>query len=222
MENLPVNVVDIAVGVILLISGFLAYARGFVHEVLSVGGWIGAIFATMHGAEYLKPYAHDLIPHETAADAAAYVTIFVVTLVVLSILTRTVAKQVQDSTLNVLDRSLGFIFGAARGAFLVCIAYIALTWAWPAAEQPVWLRDARSMPLIEQGADVLRSFIPEDAAEQGAQAARNAQQRAEQAMEAERLVRGLLKPAPEGPQVQDHSGYAEQDRARLNRLFQTQ
>ena len=41
MDNLPI--IDIAIAVILLISAFLAYARGFVHEVLSIGGWVGAI-----------------------------------------------------------------------------------------------------------------------------------------------------------------------------------
>ncbi len=38
MDSLPVNVTDIGVGVVLLVSALLAYARGFVHEVLAVGG----------------------------------------------------------------------------------------------------------------------------------------------------------------------------------------
>ena len=36
LSDLPINVVDIGVLLILLISAVLAYACGFVHEVLSV------------------------------------------------------------------------------------------------------------------------------------------------------------------------------------------
>ncbi|MDP6122042.1 MAG: CvpA family protein, partial [Rhodospirillales bacterium] len=54
MDNLPVNVADVGVGVVLLVSALLAYSRGFVHEVLAVGGWIGAIFATFYGFPHAK------------------------------------------------------------------------------------------------------------------------------------------------------------------------
>ena len=60
--NLPVNVFDVGVIAVLLVSALLAYARGFVHEVLAVVGWIGAIVATFYGFPYLQPYARQLIP----------------------------------------------------------------------------------------------------------------------------------------------------------------
>ena len=118
MDNLPINVTDIVLGAVLLLSALLAYARGFVHEVLAVAGWIGAILAAIYGLPYAKPFARDLIPHELAADVAAGVVIFVATLIVLSLLTRAVAGMVKASALNMLDRSLGFLFGLGtrRGA----------------------------------------------------------------------------------------------------------
>ncbi|MEZ7845576.1 MAG: CvpA family protein, partial [Rhodospirillales bacterium] len=61
INDLPINVFDAGVILILLISAFLAYMRGFVHEVLSFGGWVGAIFVTLYGFPYAKPYARDLI-----------------------------------------------------------------------------------------------------------------------------------------------------------------
>ena len=111
LSDLPINVVDIGVLLILLISAVLAYACGFVHEVLSVGGWIGAIFATFYGFPYAKPFARKYISLDLAADLTAGTVIFIVTLVFLSLITRAVAKSVKASALNVLDRSLGFLFG---------------------------------------------------------------------------------------------------------------
>ena len=161
LSDFPVNVVDIGVLSVLLISAVLAYARGFVHEVLSVGGWIGAIFATFYGFPYAKPIAREYIPLEIAADLTAGIVIFIVTLVFLSLLTRAVAKQVQSSALNVLDRSLGFLFGLVRGAVLVCVAYIGLEMIMPPTEQPQMVQSARTMQLIKPGAVLLKSLVPD-------------------------------------------------------------
>ena len=87
LSDFPVNVIDIGVLAVLLISAVLAYARGFVHEVLSVGGWIGAIFATFYGFPYAKPFARKYIPLEIAADLTAGIVIFIVTLVFFSVTT---------------------------------------------------------------------------------------------------------------------------------------
>ena len=37
IEGLPINGLDLTVGIVLLISALLAFIRGFVHEVLSTG-----------------------------------------------------------------------------------------------------------------------------------------------------------------------------------------
>ena len=71
MDNLPVNITDIAVAVVLLVSAFLAYVRGLVHEVLSVAGWIGGGLIAIYAFPYAKPFARDLISIEPAADLAA-------------------------------------------------------------------------------------------------------------------------------------------------------
>lgn len=216
MDNLPINVTDIVLGGVLLISALLAYARGFVHEVLSVAGWIGAIFAAVYGLPYAKPYARDLIPHELAADVAAGVVIFLVTLIVLSLLTRAVAGMVKASALNMLDRSLGFLFGLVRGAVVVCVAYLALSWMIPPEEQPSWITGARSMPLVERGADLLRQLVPESAG----QAADEARKKAEKAVEAQRVLGDLMKTEPKGTQKADSGGYGETDRRRMEQLIQ--
>jgi len=71
MDNLPINATDILVFAILLISGLLAFFRGFVREVLSVGAWVGAAFATLYGFAHVRPYARDLIGIDMIADIIA-------------------------------------------------------------------------------------------------------------------------------------------------------
>lgn len=162
MDSLPINAVDIAVALVLLVSGVLAYARGFVHETLAVAGWVGAFVATVKGYPYLQPYSRDMIPSELLADFAAGVAIFVVTLVVLTLVTRAISSRVKESALNVLDRSLGFLFGLVRGAIVVCVAYIGLELLIPRSEQPEWVTSAKSLPLIIEGSQALAALLPED------------------------------------------------------------
>lgn len=214
MDNLPVNITDIAVIVIVLVSALLAYARGFVHEVLSVAGWIGAGFITIYAFPLAQPYARDLIAIELAADLTAGVALFIVSLAILSLLTRAISKRVQDSALNALDRSLGFLFGLVRGAVLVCLIYIAVEWMMPSADQPAWLRDARTMPLIEAGADWLRTLIPEEAA-----AADQARQRVDKLLESQKVIEGLIAPEPKGEKAQTQEGYGEKIRSEMERLI---
>ena len=70
MDNMPVNITDIAVTVILLISAFLAYTRGLVHEILSVAGWVGGGLITIYSFPIAKPFVREIISIELAADLA--------------------------------------------------------------------------------------------------------------------------------------------------------
>ena len=216
MDSLPVNVTDIGVGVVLLVSALLAYARGFVHEVLAVGGWIGAIFATIYGFPYVKPFARDLIDPQWVADLAAGTVLFIVSLVVLSIITRAISKRVQASMLNALDRSLGFLFGIVRGAVLVSLAYVGVEMMQPVSEQPPWLRSARSMPVIEAGARLLRSLIPDDDA---AAAANDAREKEQRILDTEKAMRQMLSARPKGRDTGAPGGYGPHERRDMERLI---
>lgn len=218
MDSLPVNAIDLAVIAIVLISGLLALMRGFVHEALMVAAWVGAIFATLYGFAYAKPYARDLIPYGWLADGAAGLTIFLVTLFILWSVSRYLASHVQGSTLNPLDRTLGFLYGLLRGAVVVILAYLAYAVFVPPAEQPGWVRDARSMPLIESGGDLLRKLIPGSTEESAAAAKRRT---AEDAAASERAYQDLSNPRPKSAGRGDASGYNSRERRDLDRLFQT-
>lgn len=153
--------IDILVIATLLISGAFAYARGFVHEVLSIAGWIGAAFATIYGTPVLKHFTRQFIETFFIADLVTGVLIFIVSLAVLSIITRQVSKGVKESALGALDRALGFLFGVLRGAVIVSLVWIGYEWFVPPKEQPEWIYEARTLPMVIQGADMLKALVPE-------------------------------------------------------------
>lgn len=161
MADFSFTLADVGILIVLIISALLAFARGLIKETLSVAGWVGAIFAVLYLFPLLKPFARKLIPLDILADAVTGTMIFVVALVAISIVSYTIAKRVRDSSLNAIDRSLGFVFGLVRGAIVVCIAFLILVQLVPTADHPSWIQEARSLPAVELGANLLIKLVPE-------------------------------------------------------------
>lgn len=153
---------DIAIILVFLVAAAWGYTKGIVQTVLYIGAWAGAVLATVYGYAYLQPYVHQLIRIPFIADVTTAAVLFLGSLILLLMATRIVAKRVQDSALGAFDRILGFGFGIFCTAVLFSLAYIAMGWVFPPDDLPAWLADARTLPLIADGADVLRSLAPGD------------------------------------------------------------
>ncbi len=164
------NWLDYSVFGLVAVSGLLALMRGFLKEVLALVGWVGAAMATFFGLPYLRPHARELIRNETVADIGAGVAIFLVFLIVWAFLTGLLTKRIGDGSLGFIDRVLGFVFGALRGALLVVLAYLLAQIAFKEGDMPPWIRDAKTRPIWEEGANIVKRITPEDWLERGKRA----------------------------------------------------
>ena len=160
MHDLPINPADLTVALLIILSGIFAMARGFVREVLSLASWVGAALITLWGFGYARPYARAFIGNALLADIATGAALFIVSLILFSMIGGGIASLIRGTGLNALDRTLGFVFGLVRGALIVALMWLGVAWAIPAGEQPEWLRDARTRPLVERLAEYIRSFAP--------------------------------------------------------------
>ncbi len=231
MEDLPANAADLIVIAVLLVSAILAFSRGFVRELLSVAVWVGAIFATLYGFDYVEEYTSQWISTVWLARTAASVTIFIPTLVILALISHVLSGQVRNSALGAVDRSLGFLFGLLRGVIIVCLAYLLMAWILPKEEQPEWLRAAHTIPLVEEGADLLLQLAPEDAVEKGGATMDRATEKTSEAirkqvdeaiqMENRRMLESLTSPRLQGDTKGSGEGYSDTQRQDMDRLFET-
>ena len=190
---------DLIIIAILALSALLAFMRGFVREVLSIGAWVGAALATIYGFPIAQPYARKYIEVALFADIAAGVAIFIVALIVLTVLSHALSRNVRSSALGAVDRSLGLLFGLVRGAVLVCLAYLVMAWAIPQEDRPVWVAEARTLPLVQQGAGLLLKILPESALKQGENAVGAAADGIGQAIDTGKAVQGLTPTTPTTP-----------------------
>lgn len=164
MEHTNINYVDLAVFGIILVSGLLALIRGFVRELLSLGAWVGASLAALYYYPLLKPWMLEHITkNEQIASGASGAVIFCAALLVLIPLGILIAGLVRGQTLTAIDRSLGFVFGLARGMLVVCLLFLLTLWLWPDKDkEPPMLAQAKTRPLMVIGAEILKTFLPKE------------------------------------------------------------
>jgi membrane protein required for colicin V production len=156
------NWVDLVVLAVIVLSGLLAFMRGLVREVLGVGAWIIAAYvASPYGVfPYVQPWVRQYINDTTIADTVALVSVFLVLLIILSLIARAISDAVQGIGLGGLDRTLGLVFGLARGAVLLCVTYILVGLAVAVDQWPAPVLDARSLPTVYQGAAWIAAQLP--------------------------------------------------------------
>ncbi len=154
------NWVDLAVVALLAFSALLGLMRGLVREVLGLAAWAGAIAAAVYGFSTVRPWFRSVIAETDVADPVAFAALFLVALVVLSIVARAVGGLVRGSVLGGLDRTLGLVFGLARGSLLIIIAYIGMGLVLPSDHWPLPIQQARALPVAYQGAQWAAAQMP--------------------------------------------------------------
>ena len=159
---MPITLLDGILLVVILISAGLAMIRGFTREVCSIGAWIAAAAVAYFFWQPALPYVQRYIEDENIALGVTIAGIFFVTLLIVSIITMRISDFVLDSRAGPLDRTLGFVFGAARGLVLVVIAVLFLNFFIAPDRQPEWIAMAKTKPWLDSLGTDLMNQLPDD------------------------------------------------------------
>ncbi len=159
---MPVSILDLVVIGVILLSALLASLRGFTREILAIGSWAVAAAVAYVGYPQALPYVQPYISNATAAVAVSAGAVFLVTLFVAYFITAKLSDLILDSRVGALDRTLGFMFGAARGFVIVVVCFLFFTWFNGGAPLPNAVQDARLRPILESTGATIMSWLPED------------------------------------------------------------
>ena len=85
----------------------------------------------------------------------------------------------------------------------------------PIVDQPAWLRNARTMPLIVSGSQWLRTLIPEEAAT----TANTAAAQTNKLIKSQKVIEGLISPEPKSGKTGTLKGYGKRIRSEMERLI---
>ncbi len=157
---MSVSLTDWLLLVVLLASMLVGLWRGLVYEVLSLAGWVAAFVV----AQWLAADVVLWLPvvqgaPESVQYAVAFALVFIATVFAAGFLSWLIKKLVETVGLRPVDRTLGGVFGLARGLVLLLALTVVLqltgmsrdSW-WATAQGPVWLDNILTglKPLLPQ------------------------------------------------------------------------
>src|SRR5438552_7807297 len=159
---MPITILDLVLLAVMLISGLLAMVRGFMREILSIAAWGAAALATLYSFSRLLPTAKTYFNNDTVASIVVVAGVFVGTLIVVSVITVRISDMILDSRIGALDRTLGFLFGLARGLLIVVVAFLFFSWLVPDKQRLDWVAGGKSRGGRQGTGDWLMSRLTDD------------------------------------------------------------
>ena len=149
---------DYAVVGVLALSTAWGLWRGLVREVISLAGWILAFVAANLLADPLADALAGWISNVDVRAIVAFVAVFVVTLTLVTLVAIALSKALRSTGLRGLDRTLGGLFGLARGVFIaILFALVAGLTSFP--QNPMW-KASWSGPMLGRTVEQLTPWLP--------------------------------------------------------------
>jgi membrane protein required for colicin V production len=162
MPETSMNLFDLGVLIIVGLSALLSFYRGFIREVLSLGGWVVASIVTLRFLEPATDFIRPQISSGPIAVAVASISLFLITLILFSIITGMVIKFLKiGEKVGLLDNLAGLCFGVARGALIIAIVFFVMTKFFTnEKDYPKVVQQAVTRPYVEQCAQWIGAMTP--------------------------------------------------------------
>jgi membrane protein required for colicin V production len=148
--------VDFLIIFICLASGAFGFWRGFAKEALSLVAWLAAIWLAWRFSWVIEPLLGDWVVAPELKIWAARAIVFILVISFGGFVAWSVRALVRHSGLSGTDRTLGGLFGVARGVLIVGLIAIGLQLA--GLDQDPWWREARLRPLSDRIAAGIRYY----------------------------------------------------------------
>ncbi len=166
---------DIIVLAVLLVSALHAFWRGFIREILTIFGAIGGVFAALAFGDDVRPLMEgwlgieqgapatklfDAIPMSLIATLLSYGVVFIIVFGVLSFISYLIAEQVRALGLGAVDRTLGVVFGLARGLLILGIFYLPIHVVMDDKTKDIWFKESKTHVVIVAVSNMIERFMP--------------------------------------------------------------
>jgi membrane protein required for colicin V production len=156
LESIALSYFDYLVIGIIILSGLIAFFRGFIQEILSLLLWITAFAAAMLLNAYLDPYFIDYIDNPEVRRILTIITVFVGIIFLGGLLIKLLRGLVHWSGMGGVDRLLGVLFGFIRGMLLIVVIYLVLP---NDVKQSSFIINSQSSPYLKKYASMAEEFF---------------------------------------------------------------
>jgi membrane protein required for colicin V production len=167
-----VNVADLIIVAVLLVSVIQAVSSGFFQEAFGIAGLVCGYFLAAWQYQRLANHFAAYISSRWVAEITVFLAIFLGVMILAGIVGRIVRWIVKEAGLSAFDRFLGALLGWVRGCLMVAIVLVSMTaftptsrWLVGSALAPyflvigraaIWLAPSYLRAQFYQGLDYLR------------------------------------------------------------------
>lgn len=148
----------IALGVV-VISAIMAFARGFLRELATLGAFIGALAAAYYARKFLNGVVAGLLPegtHPLAPDIILVVVAFLIVYVIVAWMGQSLSKSIMtNGDIGLFDHIAGLVFGVIRGLIALVFFAVLLSVGLEDERVPPFIQDSASYPLLAAAADAV-------------------------------------------------------------------
>jgi membrane protein required for colicin V production len=141
-----VNVADLIIVLVLLVSVTQAAVSGFFQEAFAIAGAVFGYIVAAWQYRRFAAYIGTYVSSRWLAEIVAFLLIFSVVLVLSGLLGRTVRWLMKEVGLRGIDRFMGALLGLVRGALLVAIVLVGMTAFTPNSR---WLQGSALAPYFQ-------------------------------------------------------------------------
>ena len=161
-NNIFFNIIDIFILIIILTSCIVATFRGFIKETFSIISWFFSLFVAFNFFEKFKLELVDYISQKLVIDIISFSFPFLTTLFFSYLISKWLSPKFNFSEILILDKLLGFLFGALRGGLLVLLLYLGFIYLIGKERKlPDLILDAYSYQYLKITTDTLSNFFIE-------------------------------------------------------------
>ena len=155
---------DIIVIMLLGLNAFLGFRRGFVQELLSLGALVAAIVAVRFGHAPVTEIVASYVANPMTAAIIAFALVFGVVFALGKFISSRIGTASRNSLLGPFDRALGVGFGLIKGLLIAGVLFLIGMLAFNTIygrddEQPEWLTDSRTYPLLHAGSVAVTDLV---------------------------------------------------------------
>ena len=157
-----VSLIDLIFLIIILLSMFKCYRKGFVLSLLAALKWLLAYIVTLILFPKVKPFFKDIIDSEYVLDITLGITIFILVIFIILMINKGIGRAVKYSGLGGLDSTFGFFFGFIRGYVICVLIFSAIDIIYNYNKWPINIDKSYTFPYIEKGSNYLIKEFPNE------------------------------------------------------------
>ena len=157
------NLFDLFLVALLTYSIIMAFLRGLILELFSLGGLIVGLLLACWNYNSLSVLVQHLITAPVAAQVVAFFLIVIGVMVLSTFVGKALNRTAHAIGLGFFDRVFGAAFGFVRGCLFGVAILIAIAAFWPHSD---WIENSRLSPYFLAGAHAVSFVVPHDLQQQ--------------------------------------------------------